>query len=43
VIDDPGAYSTPWTFTTHPVLLKGGLIEYICQENNRDLQHLTGE
>jgi hypothetical protein len=43
VIDDPGAYSTPWTFTTHPVLLKGGLIEYICQENNRDLQHLTGK
>jgi hypothetical protein len=29
-IDDPGAYSKPWTF--------GELIEYICQENNRDIQ-----
>jgi len=35
-INDPGAYSKPWTFTTHPTMLKGELIEYICQENNRD-------
>ncbi|MGA2712869.1 MAG: hypothetical protein ABSG41_07160 [Bryobacteraceae bacterium] len=42
-INDPGAYSKPWTFTTHPVLLKGELIEYICQENNRDVQHLVGK
>ncbi len=42
-IDDPGAYSKPWTFTTHPTMLKGELIEYICQENNRDVQHLVGK
>lgn len=42
-INDPGAYSKPWTFTTHPTLLNGELIEYICQENNRDVQHLKGK
>jgi hypothetical protein len=42
-INDPGAYSKPWTFTTHPTMLKGELIEYICQENNRDVQHLVGK
>jgi len=42
-INDPGAYSKPWTFTTHPTQLKGELIEYICQENNRDVQHLVGK
>ncbi len=42
-VDDPGAYTKPWNFTTHPVLLKGELMEYICQENNRDLEHLVGK
>ncbi len=42
-IHDPGAYSKDWTFTTHPTQLKGELIEYICQENNRDVQHLVGK
>jgi hypothetical protein len=41
-INDPGAYSKPSTFTTHPVPLKGELIEYICRENNRDVQHRPG-
>jgi hypothetical protein len=41
-VDDPGAYTAPWKFTTHPRLLKGELMEYICQENNRDLEHLVG-
>jgi hypothetical protein len=41
-VDDPGAYTEPWKFTTHPTLLKGEMIEYICQENNRDVQHLVG-
>ena len=41
-IDDPGAYTRPWKFTTHPVLLKGDLMEYICQENEKDVQHLVG-
>ncbi len=42
-IHDPGAFSKDWTFTTHPTQLKGELIEYICQENNRDVQHLVGK
>ena len=42
-VDDPKAYTKPWTFTTHPVMLKGELIEYICQENNRDVEHLVGK
>jgi hypothetical protein len=42
-VDDPGAYTKPWMFTTHPTMLKGELLEYICQENNRDLQHLIGK
>lgn len=42
-VDDPGAYTEPWKFTTHPQMLKGEMIEYICQENNRDLEHLKGK
>jgi hypothetical protein len=42
-VDDPGAYTKPWKFTTHPELLKGEMIEYICQENNKDVQHLIGK
>jgi hypothetical protein len=41
-VDDPGAYTAPWKFTTHPQMLKGEMIEYICQENNRDVEHLKG-
>jgi hypothetical protein len=42
-IDDPKTFTKPWKFTSRPVLLKGELIEYICQENNRDVQHLKGK
>ena len=42
-IDDPKAYTRPWTVITHPVLLKGELMEYICQENNKDVEHLVGK
>jgi hypothetical protein len=43
IIDDPKTFSKPWTFTTHPSLLKGELIGYICQENNKDVPHLIGK
>jgi len=49
-IDDPEYYTEPWTTVvnipwtanTHgPFTMRGGeLMEYICQENNRDLSHL---
>jgi hypothetical protein len=42
-VEDPKTFSRPWKFTTHPSLLRGELIEYICQENNRDVQHLVGK
>ena len=43
IIDDPKTFSKLWTFTTHPSLLRGELIEYICQENNKDVEHLVGK
>ena len=42
-IEDPKTFSKPWSFTTHPSLLRGELIEYICQENNKDVEHLKGK
>jgi hypothetical protein len=49
-IDDPEYYTEPWTTVTQitwtpnthgPWTLRGGeILEYICQENNRDLSHL---
>ena len=41
-IDDPKAYTRPWKFPIHPMLLDGELMEYICQENNVDGKHLVG-
>jgi hypothetical protein len=43
-IDDPGAYTKPWTVTTtYHLLPDTELLEFICNENNRDLVHLPGE
>jgi hypothetical protein len=42
-IDDPGAYSKPFTVTFTAKLAPGlELMEYICNENNQDVQHLIG-
>lgn len=42
-IDDPGAYTKPWTVTQEVHLLTDTeLLEFICNENNRDVQHLPG-
>jgi hypothetical protein len=42
-IDDPGAYTRSVTLTGHfPLQTNGDLIEYICNEDNRDVQHLKG-
>src|SRR5206468_3579481 len=38
-IDDPKAYAKPWTVTEHAQLLPDTeLMEFICNENNLDLQ-----
>jgi hypothetical protein len=43
-IDDPKAYTRPWTVTENPHLLPDTeLLEYICEENNRDVGHFVGK
>jgi hypothetical protein len=43
-IDDPKAYKKPWNvklrFTAAP---DTDLIEYVCSENEKDVQHLVGK
>jgi hypothetical protein len=42
-IDDPGAYAKPFTTVGRATLMVGTeLLEYICQENNQDLEKLEG-
>lgn len=44
VIDDPGAYTKPFTMYGHSSLMvDADLLEYICNENNKDLSHLVGK
>jgi hypothetical protein len=43
IIEDPKTFTRPWKFTTHPQMLSGELMEYICQENNKDVEHLVGK
>jgi hypothetical protein len=43
-IDDPKAYSKPWTVTEDVHLLPDTeLLEFICNENNLDVKHLPGK
>ena len=43
-IDDPKAYTKPWTATIPLLALPDGeLIEYACDENEKDLKHLVGK
>ena len=43
-IDDPKAYTKPWTVVQPLRLLPDTeLLEYICVENNKDLEHLVGK
>jgi hypothetical protein len=43
-IDDPKAYTKPWTVTVHQrIMLDTDLIEFICQENSKDGPHLRGK
>ena len=41
-IDDPKAYTKPWTVELHPQLIPDTeLMEFVCDENEKDLRHLT--
>ena len=43
-IDDPKAYTRPWTAELHPQLIPDTeLIEFVCNENERDVRHLVGK
>jgi hypothetical protein len=43
-IDDPGAYSKPWS-TSNTVRWRPGLklMEYVCYENEKDADHMRGK
>jgi hypothetical protein len=42
-IDDPKAYTKPWTVSqTMQLAADTELLEYVCNENEKDLQHLVG-
>jgi hypothetical protein len=41
-INDPKAYTKPWTVTEAMRFLPDtDLLEFVCNENNRDLPHLV--
>jgi hypothetical protein len=43
-INDPKAYTKPWTITESMNLLADtDLLEFVCNENNRDLPHLVSK
>jgi hypothetical protein len=43
-IDDPKAYTKPWTITENPHLLADAdLLESVCEENNKDARHVVGK
>ena len=40
-IDDPKAYTKPWTVTLkEPLILDSELIDYYCLENEKDSEHM---
>jgi hypothetical protein len=43
IVDDPVMYTKPWGFTTYPRRLNGELLEYICNENEKDVGHMVGK
>jgi hypothetical protein len=43
-IDDPKVYTKPWSFKEDQHLLPDTeLLEYICNENEKDLKHMVGQ
>jgi hypothetical protein len=43
-IDDPGAYTRPFTlYGDHAYEPNTELMEYICNENNQDVEHIVGK
>ena len=43
-IDDPGAYTKPFMLYGHfPLQTNTEIMEYVCNENNQDVQHIVGK
>lgn len=43
-VDDPKAYTKPWTVTVRQLIqLDDELIEFVCQENEKDAPHMVGK
>ncbi len=43
-IDDPGAYTRPFTLFEHsPLMVNTEIMEYFCSENNQDVSHIIGK
>jgi hypothetical protein len=41
-VDDPGAYTKPWSVTYETTLLVDSeLIEFVCPENEKDIKHMA--
>ncbi len=41
-IDDPGAYTKPWTVKESPTLAADTeLLEFVCSENEQDIKHMV--
>lgn len=42
-VNDPKAYTAPWTVKLkQPIVVDTEILDYICQENERDFRHLVG-
>jgi hypothetical protein len=43
-IDDPKAYTRPWTAKENLTLMVDGeLLEFVCQENEKDIRHMVNQ
>jgi hypothetical protein len=42
-VDDPKAYTKPWTVNLKFTRTDTELIEYVCDENEKDVKHLVGK
>jgi hypothetical protein len=43
-VDDPKAYTKPWTVSVHHRLMPDTeLMEFVCQENEKDAPHMVGK
>ena len=41
-VDDPKAYTRPWTVTLHQVIsLDTDLLDFVCADNEKDAGHLS--